>query len=193
MPARLLLAGLIAASVGSWSATGTAADAGGASGGAEAKLRASGNRAVGFPDRVTDIDGRRWTAGHLRGRVTLIDFWATWCAPCLAELPRLKALRARHAREDFEILGVMLDSTSRRTVVSWLNRNRVEWPQIHQPGAYSATLPLAFGVRQLPATVLLDDDGTIAAAGLRGDELAARVDTLVAARRSGRPVERGSR
>jgi thiol-disulfide isomerase/thioredoxin len=128
---------------------------------------------------AVDISGRRWTAGDLRGRVILIDFWATWCAPCLADLPRLKALHARHSRSDFEIVGVSLDATSRRTFVSWLNRNRIEWPQIHEPGAYGAATARLFGVDHLPVTILVDRDGSVAAVNLRGAELAARVDSMV--------------
>jgi len=129
-----------------------------------------------------DLSGRRWTAEHLRGRVVLLDFWATWCAPCLTDLPRLKALRARHSRADFEILGVSLDSTSRRTLVAWLNRQRADWPQIHEPGAYEAPTARLFDVDRLPMTILVRDDGTVDSLGLRGEALEARIHVLVAER-----------
>ncbi len=127
---------------------------------------------------ATDLDGQRWTAADLRGRVVLLDFWATWCAPCLAELPRLKTLRARHSRADFEILGISLDVTSRRSFVSWLNRNRIDWPQVHERAGYAANLPRLFGVDRLPRTLVIARDGTIAATDLRGERLAAVIDAL---------------
>jgi thiol-disulfide isomerase/thioredoxin len=130
-----------------------------------------------------DLDGRQWTAAEMRGRVVLLDFWATWCAPCLAELPRLKALRDRHSREHFEILGISLDVTSRQSFVSWLNRNRIDWPQVHERAGYSAGVPRLFGIDRLPRTILVGRDGTIAAVDLRGDHLAARIDELVRAER----------
>jgi thiol-disulfide isomerase/thioredoxin len=142
---------------------------------------------------ATDVSGRRWTAGDLRGRVVLIDFWATWCAPCLADLPGLKRLRARHARADFEIVGVSLDATGRRSLVSWLNRNRIEWPQINEPGGYSAVTVRLFGVDRLPSTILVDHDGSIAATNLRGSELIDRVDALIAAKRARDTAEGSAR
>ncbi len=137
---------------------------------------------------ATDLDGQRWTAADLRGRVVLLDFWATWCAPCLAELPRLKTLRARHSRADFEILGISLDVKSRRSFVSWLNRNRIDWPQVHERAGYAANLPRLFGVDRLPRTLVIARDGTIAATDLRGERLAAKIDALVADTRA--PVDR---
>ena len=132
---------------------------------------------------VVDVDGRRWRADDLRGRVTLIEFWGTWCAPCLAELPRLAALRARFSRHEFEILGVMLDAKSRRDIRAWLNRHRLDWPQIHQPRRYEDDVPSAFGVERLPASVLLDSAGSVAGLDLRGAALEQRVEGLIDAGR----------
>jgi thiol-disulfide isomerase/thioredoxin len=133
---------------------------------------------------ATDLSGRQWTAADLRGRIVLLDFWATWCAPCLADLPLLKALREKHSRADFEIVGISLDVTSRRSFVSWLNRHRVTWPQVHERAGYSAGLPRLFGIEQLPSTVVVGRDGRPVAIDIRGDRLAALVDALVAERGS---------
>ena len=129
---------------------------------------------------ATDLSGQRWTARQLRGRVILVDFWATWCAPCLSELPRLKALRSRYTREDFEILGVSLDATSRRSFVSWLNRNRIDWPQVLERGGYDGSVPRLFKVDRLPRTIVIGRDGRIAAVDLRGERLANAIDSLIA-------------
>lgn len=158
------------------SSTGMAAP--GTTGAGQAVTQSTAIEAVARLD-VEDLHGTRWTPDRLRGRVVLIDFWATWCAPCLADLPRLKALRERYGREEFEILGVTLDVTSRRDLVSWLNRQRVDWPQVHERAGYAGRLPAMFGVRALPATVLVDAKGRVAGVNLRGDALAARVAELV--------------
>lgn len=118
---------------------------------------------------VTDLDGKRWTAADLQGRVVLIDFWATWCAPCLAELPRLKKLREMSGGR-FEVLGISLDSRYRRDMVAWLNRMNVKWPQVHDGRAFSSPAVRPFGVSALPASLLLLD-GRIVAKNLRGESL----------------------
>ena len=127
---------------------------------------------------VTDLSGRRWTLEGLRGRVVLIDFWATWCAPCLAELPRLQLLRQQHGAETFEVLGISLDAISRRSFVSWINRHRIDWPQVHERAGYRGRLAQGFGVDRLPRNILLARDGSIAAVDVRGERLNALVAQL---------------
>ncbi len=128
---------------------------------------------------VQDIDGMTWTFEKLRGRVVLIDFWATWCAPCLAEIPTMRQARSRHPGK-FEILGVSLDRRSRRDVAMWLKRQGVDWPQVHDGRGFTGELALAFDIVQLPTSVLVDHHGRVRAFTPRGEQLLAAVDTLVA-------------
>jgi hypothetical protein len=113
-----------------------------------------------------------WTAGDGRSPTS----------PCLAELPRLQQLRERYSDDGFEIIGVNLDVTSRRSLVSWLNRNRIDWPQVHERSGYSGETPRQFGIEHLPRTVLLDRDGSVAAVDLRGEGLARRIGELISRR-----------
>jgi thiol-disulfide isomerase/thioredoxin len=134
--------------------------------------------------RLVDIDGRTWTAERLRGRVTLIDFWATWCAPCLTELPYLKRARARYTREEFEILGVSFDVSDRRTLVSWMNRHAVVWPQVFDGRGRSGPVGRHFGVIGVPTSFLVDAGGTVIATNLRGERLLRAIDAAVRTRAS---------
>jgi thiol-disulfide isomerase/thioredoxin len=128
---------------------------------------------------MRDLDGRRWTAGGLRGRVVVLDFWATWCAPCLADIPVLRRLQARFGAAGLQVIGVSLDVTDRRTLITWLNRHRIEWPQAFDERGYEGPFARQFGVVSLPMSVLADRHGRVVAANLRGDRLDAAVKALL--------------
>ena len=140
--------------------------------------------------RLVDLDGTTWTAEGLRGRVTLIDFWATWCAPCLSELPYLKRARARYGRDEFEVIGVSFDVSDRRTLISWLNRHGVSWPQVFDGRGRTGPAARQFGVAAVPTAFLVSADGRLVAINLRGERLLAEIDAQVAALRSRRARNR---
>lgn len=125
-----------------------------------------------------DLQGTRWTAASLRGRIVVLDFWATWCAPCLAELPWLRRIQARHG-DRVVVLGVNLDVSDRRTLTGWLRRQGVEWPQLHDGRGYNGDLARQFEVTSLPTSVLIDREGRVQALNLRGERLIAAIDALV--------------
>ena len=127
-----------------------------------------------------DLSGRQWRAADLSGRVVLLDFWATWCAPCLADVPWIRSARERFPESRFVVLGVSMDTTDRRTVTSWLNRQRVRWPQIWDDRGYDGPLAQQFGVGALPRSVLFDAQGRAVATNLRSHELIAALNRLVA-------------
>ena len=131
---------------------------------------------------AVDIDGRPWTDRRLRGRVVLIDFWATWCAPCLDDLPRLKRLHAQHASRGLTIIGVSLDRSPLRDFRSWLQRQGIAWPQVREIGLYDSPLARAFDVQAIPASFLFDREGRLQATSLRGEALDRRVSALMETR-----------
>lgn len=130
--------------------------------------------------RLVDMDGHAWSHERFRGRVTLIEFWATWCTPCLKELPVLRTLRERHSRQDFEILGVSFDVTDRRSFVSWTNRHAVDWPQVFDGRGRHGDAARQLRVIAVPTSYLVDREGKVVAMNLRGTRLARAVDALVA-------------
>ena len=135
----------------------------------------------------TDLEGRQWTRDELEGRVVLLDFWATWCAPCLAELPNLKELHQRYLDRDFLLLGIALDTIDRRRLRSFLHRHDVSWPQVHETRGTSSDAARAFDVEAVPSTVLIDSAGRIVARDFRGPALEAAVDALLVASKDRRP------
>jgi thiol-disulfide isomerase/thioredoxin len=79
-----------------------------------------------------DTDGTAWTREGLANKVVMVNFWATWCAPCKAEIPALTATYQRHASEDFVLLGVMMDSddVSEQALDSFVQRVGLDYPVV---------------------------------------------------------------
>jgi peroxiredoxin len=118
---------------------------------------------------VKDIDGNTFRTDEFRGRYVLVDFWATWCAPCVAELPRVQAAYAKYHEAGFEVVGISLDET-KAAVQDFVRTRKLPWRQIHNASC-GGDLVEAFGVGAIPATFLLDPQGTIIRLELRGPAL----------------------
>jgi thiol-disulfide isomerase/thioredoxin len=127
---------------------------------------------------LRDIQGRVWQRRDLAGRVVLVDVWATWCAPCLAELPTLKRLNGAYG-DRLVMLGISLDTLSRRDFMSWLSRHDVTWPQIFDGRGYSGSVARRLGITSVPASWLFDASGSLAGRDLRGGQLERAVRELV--------------
>jgi peroxiredoxin len=131
----------------------------------------------------TDLSGQRWNAARFAGKVTLVDYWATWCGPCVGELPTLRKIWGLFQPQGVQMLGVSLDTDSLTGFVAWLRENEVAWPQISDGKGFGSPLARKFKVRSIPFTVLIGPDGRVAATNLRGDDLIARIRELVEAQR----------
>ena len=126
---------------------------------------------------MTTTDGVRMTATELPGRVTLLDFWATWCGPCRAELPNLKKAYEQYHDQGFDIVGISLDKESDKdqsAFLAWCEENGMPWPQVYDGQYWQSRMAKEFGVRAIPFALLVDDEGRVLAADddLRGEKLA---------------------
>jgi len=139
----------------------------------EAALRIQGSLVEGakFPDfDEKDIAGKSLSVANFKGKVVLIDFWATWCAPCVGELPNVIKSYEKHHDKGFEIIGVSLDQNE-AGLKSFTKDRNMTWQQYFDGKGWGNKLAQKYGIQSIPATFLLDGDGKIIGRDLRGEAL----------------------
>ena len=145
------------------------------------------NRASSFmtgaeaPDFAqNDPDGNPIKLSELRGKVVLVDFWASWCGPCRRENPNVVRMYNKYKDQGFEILGVSLDKTKN----AWLKaieKDQLTWPHVSDLRGWKNEVAQLYSVTSVPATILLDREGRIIARNLRGPPLEAKVGEVLKA------------
>jgi len=129
---------------------------------------------------TTLTDGDELTLSSLRGEVTLIDFWATWCQPCRAELPNLKELYAEFHPKGFEILSIGLDEPEALDRArAYIEENSLPWRLALSGRGWDDEVAALYKVNGLPSTGLIDRDGILRHVDLHGDGLRAAVEELI--------------
>ena len=125
---------------------------------------------------LADLDGNPVSLAELRGRPVIVNFWASWCGPCVEEFPLLRDAAARHAGEGLAVVGIVYQDRS-EAADAFMARNGATWPAAMDPGDRVAT---AYGVIGPPETFFIGRDGTIVARQL-GQFSAASLDEKIAA------------
>jgi peroxiredoxin len=140
------------------------------------------NKSLEIGELAPDIDlpqpdGTNLKLSSLRGKIVLIDFWASWCGPCRAEFPNVKRMYTKFKPKGFEIYGVSLDreKTSWVTSISSLG---LDWKHVSDLKYWSAAPAKVYKVTGIPYTVLVGKDGKIIAKNLRGEELENKLEEL---------------
>ena len=136
---------------------------------------------IGNPALPIDVEttaGDRITLGSYRGKVLLVDFWASWCKPCRQEMPTVKSVYKEFHEKGFEILGISLDQ-SEASFEGYIEEQGITWPQIFDGKGWKSSVGQKYGINSIPATFLIDRKGTIRYRDLRGDKLREAVRELI--------------
>jgi peroxiredoxin len=133
-----------------------------------------------FPDfNEKDVDGKPLSVVNHKGKVVLVDFWATWCPPCRGELPNVIATYQKHHPQGFDIIGVSLDQ-DKSALLNFTKDQNMTWQQFFDGQGWGNKLAVKYGIESIPSDFLLDADGKIIGKDLRGQDLEAAVAKALA-------------
>ena len=129
--------------------------------------------------KFTALDGKEVDLTKLRGKVVLLDFWATWCGPCMAKLPEIQAINKKYQDKDFQLIGISLDE-DKAALEKTVKSKEMTWPEYFDGKGWQSDVGTRFGVEAIPASFLVDKKGLLHA--VDGDaDLDVEIGKLLAA------------
>ena len=136
----------------------------------------------GNPMKITGtlLNGQPFDQSTLAGKIVLVDFWATWCGPCIAEIPNVLEQYQKYHSKGFEVVGISLDQ-ERAALEKFVTERKIPWPILFEPSEGSGWQhPLAsyYGISGIPTVILIGKDGNVVSLNARGERLGELLDEL---------------
>jgi thiol-disulfide isomerase/thioredoxin len=110
--------------------------------------------------KFTAVDGSEVDLTKLRGKVVLLDFWATWCPPCVEEVPNVVAAYKKYHDQGFEVVGVSLDQ-DKDQLLNFTKAHGMVWPQAFDGKSFDGDIPSSFSIQSIPQMILINKQGQI--------------------------------
>jgi thiol-disulfide isomerase/thioredoxin len=135
--------------------------------------------AVGKPFELAFTEatsGAEMSMKNLKGKVVVVDFWATWCGPCVAEMPKMKSLYAEYKEKGVEFIGVSLDQKEGglEKLKDFVHKEGITWPQYFQGDGWNSKFSMSWGINSIPAVFVVDQEGKLYSVEARG-----RVESMI--------------
>lgn len=142
---------------------------------ARMKADAKMSEAVGKPFELSFEDaktGAKVSSETLKGKIVVVDFWATWCKPCVAEMPNMKKLYAEYKDKGVEFVGISLDQPEaaggKKKLLDYIEENEIAWPQYYQGKGWESEFSKGWGIQGIPTMFLVDHEGKLVTIDARG-------------------------
>ena len=128
--------------------------------------------------KASDIDGNTIELSKYKGKVVILDFWATWCPPCIKEIPNLKKIYSEFKGDDFEIVSIALERRPKEHALKFVDDKGMSWVHIVDK-AKGREIATKYKIQYIPTMYVINKKGDIIASGLRGDKLKEKISELL--------------
>jgi thiol-disulfide isomerase/thioredoxin len=128
--------------------------------------------------QFTAVDGSAIDLQGLRGKIVLIDFWATWCPDCLRDMPAIRQIYQKYKDKGFAIIGISLDKDA-QALSNFVARKLIPWPQYFDGQGWGNEFATKYGVRAIPEMWLIDQRGDLVSTDVSAGKLDQKIDQLI--------------